>query len=56
MTDRPVFVVRLQAEPHVVNPVLALRAALKRLQRGFGLKCLAVQQEQPTTDNQESTH
>jgi hypothetical protein len=47
MTPRPVFVVRLQAEPHVINPVLALRTALKRLLRGYGLRCLAVEQDPP---------
>jgi hypothetical protein len=52
MNDRPIFVLRLQPEPHVVDPILALRTALKRLLRGYGLRCLSVEQAQtPTTDN-----
>jgi hypothetical protein len=53
-TDRPVFVVRLQAEPHVPDPVRSLRAGLKRLLRGYGLRCISIEQAQPTTDNQDS--
>jgi hypothetical protein len=42
MTGRPQFAVVLRAERHVAQPVRALRAALKALLRGFGLRCVAV--------------
>jgi hypothetical protein len=38
---RPVFVLRLRAEPGVANPVLALRALLKTALRRFGLRCVS---------------
>ena len=41
---RPIFVVRLQARPGV-DPIRALRAALKALGRRYGLRAVAVSQE-----------
>lgn len=43
---RPVFVLRLRAAPGV-DPVRALRAALKVLLRRFGLKAIEVAEEPP---------
>ena len=37
--SRPDFIIRLRAEPHVSDPVRALRFGRKRLRRGFGLRC-----------------
>jgi hypothetical protein len=46
MTDRPrVFVLRLRALSHVQDPVRALRHALKRLLRSYGLKCVDLREE-----------
>jgi hypothetical protein len=42
--ERPVFVLRLRPEPHV-NPVRALRQALKRLLRSYGMRCLSCEKE-----------
>ena len=42
--QRPTFVLQLRAEPHVVDPVRALRRALKILLRRFGLRCLDVRE------------
>ena len=39
---RPVFVLALRAEPHVADPVRALRHALKRLLRDHGLRVVAI--------------
>jgi hypothetical protein len=43
---RPVFVITLQPEKHVTDPIRALRAALKRLRRSYGLRCISVEQVQ----------
>jgi hypothetical protein len=43
---RPIFRLRLRPEPHI-EPIRALRAALKRLLRDFGLRCVSVEQESP---------
>lgn len=45
--DRPLFRLTLRPEPDVADPLRALRAALKRLLRDHGLRCLAIE-EQPT--------
>jgi hypothetical protein len=44
MSDRPRYIITLQAEKHVTDPVRALRAALKRLLRSYGLKAISVQE------------
>jgi hypothetical protein len=41
---RPTFTLRLRAEPHV-DPVRALRAALKVLFRRFGLRCVSARED-----------
>jgi hypothetical protein len=41
MTDQPLFVLVIRAEPGV-DPMLSLRALLKVMLRGFGLRCLKV--------------
>jgi hypothetical protein len=41
---RPIFVVRLRAEPDV-NPIRALRAFLKTALRRFGLRCMSIDRE-----------
>ena len=41
MTKRPVFVITLRPLPGV-DPVRALRAALKLLLRRFGLRCVSI--------------
>jgi hypothetical protein len=41
--DRPIFVMTLRAEPNV-DPIKSLRAVLKVLLRGYGMKCLSVNQ------------
>ena len=43
-TDRPTFVLVLRPEPGV-EPIRALRAALKVLLRRFGLRCVGVTEE-----------
>ena len=42
---RPIFVIALQAEKHVVDPTRALRAALKRLLRSYGLRAVSVEEK-----------
>src|SRR5215468_9059554 len=44
MAKRPIYCLRLRALPGV-DAVRALRAALKRLLRSYGLKCLSVERE-----------
>jgi hypothetical protein len=46
---RPTFTIVLRAEPHVTDPVRALRAALKRLLRSYGLRAVSVEQK-PAND------
>jgi hypothetical protein len=41
---RPIFVVRLRAEPDV-NPIRTLRAFLKATLRRFGLRCMSINQK-----------
>jgi len=38
--DRPTFVIELRPEPGVIEPVRALRVALKELLRRHGLRCI----------------
>ena len=42
-SDRPIFVICLRAERHV-EPIRALRAALKTLKRAYGLQCVSIKQ------------
>ena len=42
--DRPVFVLRLRPEPYI-DPIRALRHALKRLLRSYGMRCLSCEEE-----------
>jgi hypothetical protein len=44
-TKRPVFVLRLRPEPRVTDPVRALRSALKRLLRSYGLRCVDIRED-----------
>lgn len=46
-SERPVYELVLRPEASCGNPVLALRAALKRLLRDHALRCLSVRQVQP---------
>jgi hypothetical protein len=39
--DRPHFIVVLRPEPHVVDPIKALRGALKTVLRQWGLRCVS---------------
>ena len=53
MTSQPdteVFVITLRAEPHDVPAILRLRAALKRLLRDYGLKCVSLAETQTRGD------
>ena len=40
--DRPIFRLTLRPEPHVVDPVYALRGLLKRALRSYGLRAIDV--------------
>jgi len=42
---RPIYVLRLRPEKHVDDPIKALRAALKRFLRTYGLKCISATEE-----------
>jgi hypothetical protein len=44
MAERPVYLIVLQAEEHEVDPVLRLRALLKRALRDHALKCIRARQ------------
>jgi hypothetical protein len=44
MSERPLFVVHLRPAPDVQSPELAIRAALKRLLRDHGLRCVVLRQ------------
>jgi hypothetical protein len=44
MADRPVYIIKLKPESYVSDPIKALRAALKRLLRSYGLKCVGIAQ------------
>jgi hypothetical protein len=43
---RPQYLLRLRPEPHVDNPVRALRLALKVLLRRFGLRATSIEELQ----------
>ena len=48
MTDpRPVFVITLRAEKHIIDPIRAMRQLLKIALRRFGLRCISVEKVQP---------
>jgi hypothetical protein len=42
---QPIYVLRLRPEPHVVDPIRALRHALKELLRIHGIRALQIDQE-----------
>jgi hypothetical protein len=42
--ERPVFLLMLQAERNVADPVHALRWVLKALLRHYGLRCVSVEE------------
>lgn len=44
--ERPVFTLRLRAEPGV-NPIRALRQALKTALRRFGFRCVEIRRDPP---------
>jgi hypothetical protein len=44
VSDRPRYTIILEPEKHVADPTRALRAALKRLLRSYGLKAISVQE------------
>jgi hypothetical protein len=44
-SSRPVYTMRLQPDKHVIDPIKALRWALKRLLRDHGMKALSVEEE-----------
>jgi hypothetical protein len=44
--DRPVFRLTLRPEPHVADPVYALRGLLKRALRSYGLRAIDVSCEE----------
>jgi hypothetical protein len=46
-SKRPVFLLRLRAEPHVADPVRALRRTLKILLMRCGLRCISCDGETP---------
>jgi hypothetical protein len=50
MITHPVFVLRLQPLKGV-DPIRALRLALKDLLRRCGLRCISIEQTEITTDN-----
>jgi hypothetical protein len=46
MSDaRPRYIIILEPEKHVSDPTRALRAALKRLLRSYGLRAVSVAQQ-----------
>jgi hypothetical protein len=45
--SRPIFTLKLRPEPGI-DPIRALRHALKRLLRSYGLRCVSVEQDTPT--------
>jgi hypothetical protein len=51
MSDRPRYIITLQAEKHVVDPIRALRAALKRLLRSYGLRAVSVEEAKPAEES-----
>jgi hypothetical protein len=44
--NRPQYRLLLRPEPHVHDPLRALRAALKVLLRRFGLRCMSAEEIQ----------
>jgi hypothetical protein len=48
--SRPIYTLRLRPEPHIINPIHALRGALKVLLRRFGLRCVSAEQEENNRD------
>jgi hypothetical protein len=52
MTDRPKFVLTLEALPRV-DAIKALRFVLKRLIRQYGLKCVDLYEVKANSENEE---
>jgi hypothetical protein len=50
MNDRPRYTIILEPEKHVVDPIRALRGALKRLLRSYGLRAISVEEAKPAND------
>jgi hypothetical protein len=50
MSDRPRYTIVLEPEKHVADPVRALRAALKRLLRSYGLRAVSVEEAKPANN------
>lgn len=48
--DRPIFRLTLRPEPHVADPVYALRGLLKRALRSYGLRAIDVSVEEARYD------
>lgn len=53
MRDR--FELILEAQPHELPTVIRLRAALKRLLRQFGLRCVALQPQRAVPERGDDT-
>jgi hypothetical protein len=47
---KPQFIILLEPEKYVVDPVRALRGALKRLLRSYGLKAISVEEKKPANN------
>jgi hypothetical protein len=45
MKTRPTFIIVLRPKPGI-DPIRALRAALKRLWRAYGLRCVSISIEE----------
>ena len=45
LKPRTLYRITLRAEPHVIAPVRALRAALKVLLRSIGLRCVDIEED-----------
>ena len=53
-THQPTFVLTLRALPSDVPVVVRLRGVLKRLLRGYGFRCVTIEQEEGTTGCERS--
>ena len=51
--DRPTFTLVLRPEPHI-DPIKSLRAVLKVLLRGYGMKCISAVDDQTKEDVSDS--
>jgi hypothetical protein len=48
--DRPIFLMTLRPEPGI-DPIRSLRSVLKVLLRGYGMKCLRIDQIEPKEED-----